>query len=185
MTAVRPSRLFLAALLALGACRHAFGQLADNSPFLPPGATDGGIAAGGGEPLELRGIMSTTDGLKFCIYDPARKSSAWVSLNEAGHDYVVRGSNPADDSVTLQSGGHTYTLALRTSKTAPLAGSAANMPSREAGGQVPGRSFTPVDEANRLEAIAAEVRRRRLQREQVDQAQQRAFQQQYGNRPQQ
>jgi hypothetical protein len=184
MNGLVPSRLILAACLGLGLCLAADGQLADTSPFLPPGTVDGGLGTSAGGSLELRGIMSTSDGMRFCIYDASRKSSSWVALNESGHGYVVKSSDAAKDTVTLQADGRTYTLALRASKISPMAMPPMTLPAREMAAQqnfVP--SISAADEAKRLEAIAAEVRRRRLLREQVDQAQDRALGIQNGGRP--
>jgi hypothetical protein len=163
--------------LALGL--PVFGQLADTSPFLAPGAADSAAAAAGGGTLELRGIMSTSDGLRFCIYEPAKKSSSWVGVNEGGHDYLIKGADSAHDTVTLQADGRTFTVALHQAKIAAMGGSGIGMPTREVGpaaslGANGIRTFTPADEAQRLQTIAAEVRRRRLLREQADQAHDRA-----------
>jgi hypothetical protein len=169
---------FCAACFGLAPVLPAFGQLADTSPFLAPGMADSAAAAAGGGTLELRGIMSTSDGLRFCIYEPAKKSSAWVGVNESGHDYLIKGADPAHDTVTLQAAGRTFTVALHQAKIAALNGPGIGLPTRELGPTSPGanglRAFTPADEAQRLEAIATEVRRRRMLREQADQAQDRA-----------
>jgi hypothetical protein len=169
--------LLTAYCLVAVACLPALGQLADTSPFLPPGSVDaGGVAADEGT-LELRGIMSTSDGLRFCIYDSVKKSSAWVALNEEGHDFVVRGADPANDRVTLQDGGRTLTLELKASKTVALASSPSTLGGRGPYGPNPPPGITAADEAKRLEAISREVRRRRMLREQVDKAQDRAARQ--------
>jgi len=164
-----PRILVAAACLACGGRAPALGQLADTSPFLPAGVADSGGTAGAPGSLELRGIMSTSEGMLFCIYDPVKKSSAWVALNETGHDYVVRSSDPANDRVTLESRGQVLTLVLRASKTAAMTASGREPP----GVNMP-PGVNPADEAARLEAISKEVRRRRMLREQVEQAQQRA-----------
>ena len=116
----------LAAVLGLGALLPARGQLADASPFLPPGTVDAPGASADGGTLELRGIMSTSVGYLYCIYDPAKKSSSWVGLNEDGHGYVVKAADPARDSVTLQAAGRTFNVALHQAKVAAMTGQPPN-----------------------------------------------------------
>jgi hypothetical protein len=179
MNTARSIFRFCAVCFGLAPSLAAFGQLADTSPFLAPGMADSAAAAAGGGTLELRGIMSTEDGLRFCIYEPAKKISSWVGVNESGHDYLVKGADQAHDTVTLQAAGRTFTVALHQAKITALSGPGIGLPTRELGptaypGPNGGRAFTPADEARRLEAIASEVRRRRLLREQADQAQDRA-----------
>jgi hypothetical protein len=75
----------VSALAAMGLAGALRADLAPASPFMPPnsGAAAAG-AAGAGGPIELRGVMSTSEGSEYCIYDTVKKSSAWVGLNEAG-----------------------------------------------------------------------------------------------------
>jgi hypothetical protein len=96
-----------------------------------------------------------------------------VSLNEGGHDFVVKSADPVRDMVTVQSAGSTFTIVLREAKVTALTGPALNMPNRSIGPQnaIPG--MNPADAARRLNAVAAEVRRRRQLREQADQAEDR------------
>ena len=62
--------------------------------------------------------MSTSQGVAYCIYDTARKTSAWVGLNETGNDFVVKAADPAGDSVTVDFQGRSLQLVLRTAKVA-------------------------------------------------------------------
>jgi hypothetical protein len=176
MTVRRTLPWLMAACLGLGLGARASAQLAESSPFMPPGTAGGpGAAAGGGTP-ELRGIMSTGDGFLYCIYEPSRKSSSWVALNEGGHDFVVKSADPARDTVTLESAGSTFTIALREAKVATLSGPALNLPNRSVGPQYPVPGMNPADAARRLNAVAAEVRRRRQLREEADRAEDRGMQ---------
>ncbi len=113
--------------------------------------------------------MPTPDGaLRFCIYDAVKKTSKWVALNEAvsGDRFVVKSANPDSDTVSVLSGGRLMTLALRKPKV-----DAVNLVNL-GGGLPAGVSVvlnpTAADEQRRLQAIAQEVRRRRLLREQAD-----------------
>src|SRR4051812_16544487 len=62
-----------------------------SSPFLPAAAgnaTTGPVADAA--PLELHGIIVTTEGPRFSIFNRARKSATWVYLNEPGPEFTVR-----------------------------------------------------------------------------------------------
>lgn len=116
--------------------------------------------------------METRAGMSFCIFDPARKVSAWVRLNEKDHDFVVKLYDANNETVTVDHGGRVLTLALRAVKVASSgqASSPAPLPSPgmpTAITQSVVANPTPADEQRRLEAVAAEVRRRRALREQA------------------
>ncbi|MEO6002726.1 MAG: hypothetical protein ABIS43_06210 [Opitutus sp.] len=121
--------------------------------------------------------MATGDGYRYSIYDSAHKVSAWSRLNENGHGFMVRSHDVARDTVTVDYQGRTLTLALRTAKVAsapvniPQAPQpvAANNAPQPIGGPVV-LNPSPADEQRRLEAIAAEVNRRRMIRQQALQA---------------
>jgi hypothetical protein len=150
------------------------------SPFLPPAAgTDSAPTADA--TLELRGIMAVGDSYMFSIYDATHKNSAWLRLNETGQPYVVKAHDEDRDSVTVEHQGRTLTLALRTAKVAsapvnipqpPQVAPAPNAPQPIGGPVVLNPS--PADEQRRLEAIAAEVNRRRMIRQQALQASRKA-----------
>lgn len=118
--------------------------------------------------------MAVGDSYMFSIYDSTNKSSVWSRLNETGHPFVVKGHEESRDSVTVEYQGRTLTLALRTAKVAaaplhqPQPQPAPNAPQPIGGPVVLNPS--PADEQRRLEAIAAEVNRRRMIRQQALQA---------------
>jgi len=157
------------------------------NPFAPtPGAGAPGQASSTPDaPLELRGIMAVGDSMMFSIYDPSRRSATWTKLNELGRDYIVRTYDAAKDTVTLDYQGRTLTLVLHTAKvaSAPVAlppPVAATPP--PIGGPVV-LNPTPADEQRRLEAIAAEVNRRRMIRMQALQSSRQQIQPQQGAAP--
>lgn len=145
-------------------------DLAPASPFLPPNvAGAAGGAAGPAGPIELRGVMSTPDGYAFCIYDTAKKKDVWVGMNENGHDFVVRSSDPGSDSVKVDYQGRTLRLTLKAPKVAS-AGPAIAAPAVVQRDLAPGPpNQNPGDEQRRLDAVAQEVRRRRQEREKAAQ----------------
>jgi hypothetical protein len=148
---------------------------ASGSPFLPP-AGQSSAAPTPDATLELRGIIADGDSSMFSIYDSAHRISAWKRLNEKGHPFVVRSYDPQRDAVTVDYQGRTLNLSLRTAKvaSAPANQAVANAAPQPAGPQPIGGPVvlnpTPADEQRRLEAIAAEVNRRRMIRQQALQA---------------
>jgi hypothetical protein len=121
--------------------------------------------------------MAAGEGYMFSIYDSTNKSSVWSRLNETGHPFVVKSHDETRDSVTVDHQGRTLTLALRTAK---VASAPVNMPQPAPTGPTPTApqpiggpvvlNPSPADEQRRLEAIAAEVNRRRMIRQQALQA---------------
>jgi hypothetical protein len=169
-----PTRGILAGLAVVAALALAGplrADLAPSSPFMPANAA----AAGGGQggpsgPIELRGVMASSSGDSYCIYDTAKKKDFWVGLNETGHDFVVKSADPGTDSVTVDYQGRTMHLTLRASKVASagpaaVAGAAGGQPPNAALASTVVLNPTPADEQRRLDAVAQEVRRRRLERE--------------------
>ena len=174
MRTLRPFRAYLALLsapAALGWGAPPRAELAPASPFLPVGSAAGAAGQSGpAGPVELRGIMSAAEGTAYCIYDTAKKTSAWVKLNEGGNDFVVRSADPASDSVTVDFQGRSLRLVLRTAKVAS-AGPGAQVAAPPPGAVPPVvLNPSPADEQRRLDAVAQEVRRRRLERERATQA---------------
>ena len=185
MTARFESLRISAAVLAalLGAAR-AGAQLASVSPFLPVQNAGGVGAPTPGAPLEYRAMIETADGMLFRIVDPARKNAgAFVRLNERDPtlDVIVKqheGSGD-NDTVVVEQAGRTFTLPLRSAKVVssgsagqgfvppPLPPPGQNMPPAITNTVVV--NPTPADEQRRLEAVAAEVARRRALREQATQ----------------
>lgn len=177
-----PRRLALLGL-ALSAAGVAVAQPASSSPFMPPSAAVS-TAPTAGAPIEFRGFMENSEGMRFRLYDPARKTGAWVKLNErdATLELVVKQFNPAatpqeSDTVVIEHQGRTLTLAQRMSKVVSSGSAVQNMaPPPPMMNNVPPAvtqsvvvNPTPADEARRLEAVASEVARRRALREQASQ----------------
>jgi len=177
----------LAFALAFGGAARADDLLGGPSPFLPSAAAAG---AGGAvtptpdTPIELRGIMQSPAGTMFSIFDPSRRTSSWVRLDEPGRDFIVRRYDDKNDAISVDYQGRNVTLTLRTAKVATAPGGnapgAGPTPPPPAGAPV-ALNPTPADEQRRLEAIAAEVNRRRQLRQQALRQQQQQRQQPPGN----
>ena len=145
------------------------------APFLPAGGAGAAGAQADVNARELRGIMSTPRGMRYCIYDPARRESSWVAVSEPGTGFTVQSADPEHERVTVLQNGRRLTISLREGRVAP--GGIPTYPgmvSRQDGSLPAVLRPTPEDEQRRLQAIAIEVRQRRLLREQQSQHSQEA-----------
>jgi hypothetical protein len=168
--------LLAAAGLSLLPLARARAQLVDASPFMAPGGAAGPNGGADAGALELRGIMSTPEGTRYCIYDPVKKAGAWAGVNERGNTFMIKSADLAHQAVTVQSEGRTVRLALRLSKMAAGSASAgaAGAPGNPQAAVAPNggpaaAKPSPADEAARLQAVADAVRARRQMREQAAQ----------------
>lgn len=174
-----PRRLrFLPVVMTIGAgvWTAAQAQLATNSPFLPPqGAAQAGPAQNA--PLQFGGYIETAEGMLFRVIDPARKTGVWVKMNERDPtlDVAVRQHDPSQNTLTVEHQGRSIVLAGRESKVASSGNAPQPVPMPAATNVAPAVTQsvvvnpTPADEQRRLEAVAAEVARRRALREQAAQ----------------
>jgi hypothetical protein len=155
--------------------------IASRSPFLPPENAPVEKAEAGPAALEFRGFVDVGGGKQFRLFDPAKKRGEWLRLNERSPEFeaVIRQHNEGEESVSVEHQGRTVTLTMRKARiVADVAAAAAPAPS----GLAPaGPAITvtpavtqsvmvnpsPADEQRRLEAVAAEVNRRRALREQA------------------
>lgn len=159
---------------------HAGAQLAANSPFLPA-QNSGPAAPTAGASLEYRAFLEDRDGRLFRVFDPAQKKGAWVRLNEheANLDFTLKQHDEGNDTVTVERQGRSMTLELRKPKVISSGSAAAQamMPPPVApANQMPAAvtqsvvlNPSPADEANRLNAVATEIQRRRALRDQATQ----------------
>jgi hypothetical protein len=126
--------------------------------------------------------METSEGILYRIHDPVKKTGTWVKLNErnADFDVLAKQHDNGQKTLTIEHGGKTLTLAERESKVVSSGAAAAAMPPPVAvppvQTNVPAAvtqavvlNPTPADEQRRLDAVAAEVARRRALREQATQ----------------
>jgi hypothetical protein len=173
-------RPLLLASFVLAAGHPLNAQIAAKSPFMPPqGAASSGPTVSA--PLEYRGYLATSGGRLFRIYDPTKKASTWVKVDEPNADFGVTAKqyDEAQKTLTIEYQGKTLTLAERESKVISSGAAAAAMPPPVLGTPATNVSPavtqavvlnpTPADEQRRLDAVAAEVARRRALREQAAQ----------------
>lgn len=173
---VSPS-LWLA--IGLAGSLRAAPPIASRSPFLPPENAPVEKTETGSAALEFRGFVDVGEGKQFRLFDPAKKQGAWVRLNERSPEFeaVIRQHNEGEESVSVEHQGRTVTLTMRKAKIVADAAAPAAPPVAAPAG--PAISVTPAvtqsvmvnptpaDEQRRLEAVAAEVNRRRALREQA------------------
>jgi len=178
--------LVVSTALSVAVATAARAGVSTESPFAPRGLLGATAAI---SPIELRGITSDAQGVRFAIYDPAKKEGAWVRIDEKGQPFVVRSFDAATSRITVDYQGRTQTLALAEQKFAPaktvpmmIPGMAPQMQAQ------PGKSDKAdktewkqvqhnmqqqgqpqaqpsAAENARLDAIRAEIARRRAQRD--------------------
>ncbi len=152
--------------LSLG-CAGAHGMdlntLVERSPFAPPGVQNVEPADETPVPLEFRGIASDESGTMFSVYDLTTNRGYWVREGESKGDsgaILVKSFDAAENQLVVEQGGRTLPLKL---KRATVAGGppSSHSPYANAGNRMAANSAT---DPQRLEAVAAEVRRRRVLR---------------------
>lgn len=169
----------LAALVLAGAA-PAQAQLAAKSPFTSANAPDAASPTANA-PLEFRGYMETSEGVQFRIYDPAKKTGIWVKANERNSEFglTVKEHDLDKETLTVEHQGKPLTLSQRKSKVVSSGSAALAMPPAAVAAATPNvlpavtqavvLNPTPADEQRRLDAVAAEVARRRALRQQAEQ----------------
>lgn len=162
-----------------------FAQAAGKTPFTPPQAMQQAAAPSAPTQLEFRAFMDAGDGPQFRIVEPAKKTGVWLKVGEKGAEMdVVVKKFDGDKKIDVEFQGRALTLTLREGKVISGGNAAQMMPAMPA--PPPPTNVapavtqsvvvnpTPADEARRLEAVAAEVARRRALREQASNAVQNA-----------
>lgn len=146
--------------------------LVDRSPFAPPG--QGPDTAGAAEPqgtLEFRGMVTDEAGTAYSIFDTSTNKGRWVRSDDTNSPVQVKGFDAANNTLEVEQNGRSVKLSLK--RATIQAGQAVNamIPSAPPP-QIPGnpanqgeaRKSDGTADARRLEAVAAEVRRRRALR---------------------
>jgi hypothetical protein len=122
--------------------------------------------------------MESGDERLYRIHDPAKKTGTWVKLNErnADFDVIAKQHDIDQETLTIEHQGKTLTLAERKPKivsagAAPIPPPVVPPPTNVSPAVTKAVVLnpTPADEQRRLDAVAAEVARRRALREQATQ----------------
>lgn len=167
--------------LSLTGILRAAPAIASRSPFLPPENASVEKAEAGAAALEFRGFMDVGGGKQFRLFDPAKKRGDWMRLNERSPELeaVIRNHNEGEERVVVEHQGRTVSLIMRKAKIVADAAAPAAPPPPSVAPAGPAITVTPAvtqtvminpspaDEQRRLEAVAAEVNRRRALREQA------------------
>lgn len=155
--------------------------LATDSPFLP-GTGSGKAAATSTGPLEMRSVVFVDGAYRFSIYDQGTGESDWVGIGEKGFPFVVRSFNKERDELTVEHQGRSVVLGLQPARIAsaanqpnppgpvplPTQGNPSNPTNRRnqsvpggGPGNPPAANMPSSAEAQRLQNLADEIRRRR------------------------
>lgn len=172
-----PSPLFL----SLGFCLFAgaasaavsLDGLATDSPFvLKKDDASAAPVVTENATVEFRGMIATKEGVLFGFFDRTKNTSAWVKQNDKNSEFNVRSFDATVDTVSLDYQGQKFTLPLSTAKIATAVAAPVQivnnaqpgMPQPNVTAQPANRVQTAQDQ-QRLESVAAEVRRRRALRQ--------------------
>ena len=122
-------------LLVLSFCSATVGLLAsmehlqENSPFIPADYKPRGGPARPAAPqpkapparkIELSGVIQLGGSYSFSFYEPAKKQSYWVEMNDPKAPIKVIDFNPVAQSVTIQSEAGTEVISMNTSNPSEL-----------------------------------------------------------------
>ncbi|MCU0793461.1 MAG: hypothetical protein MUE42_11575 [Opitutaceae bacterium] len=142
--------------------------LVDRSPFAPPGTSaSGGAPVAEQGTLEFRGMVVDESGTAYSVFDASANRGFWIREGEKG-PIQVKSYQAADNLLEVDRGGQAVKLQLKRATIqagAPIAIKPAvvNAPPRPQNGATPNAAPAAAD-TRRLEAVAAEVRRRRALR---------------------
>lgn len=152
--------LLLLSIISVRICwagENRFSDLIANSPF---GMSSSVPVSAVESTIELRGYVEEEGALMFSLARPdaeGRIRSAWVGLDEPFAAFVVRSFDQTTDTVQVEHRGQRLTLKLKLNRVRVL-----QAPERLEPGEEP---VVVADDKARLEAISAEIRRRRALRQ--------------------
>ncbi len=144
------------------------------SPFLPPPTGPvAEVAVTENAPLQFCGVIGEGEDAIYNVFNPAKRRSQWVKVGQETETFTLRSFDADAETVVVAQGGQVMTLRLQAAQAASGPGASVGpLPIAGAGnGQQNALTAsvkvnpTPADEARRLEAVAAEVRRRRALRQ--------------------
>lgn len=149
-------------VVAAWAVEGDLNSLLQNSPFESGASTTGPKS---NEPLEFRGVLTESGVAYFSIYETATSRSAWVGLNEeSSRDYTAKSYDGENRQLTIEYQGRDLVLSLAVDS------SPAAIPTLAATNPTPTETTAAkptVSEAQKLNNIAAEIKRRRALRQQA------------------
>ncbi len=147
--------------------------LVDRSPFSPPPqASDGSGAPEPQGTLEFRGMVTDGNGTAYSVFDTTTNKGRWVRADEADGSVQVKGFDAQNNTLEIEQNGKPVKLPLKRAiiqAGQPVSSMVPSIPAPNAapgnpGAAVQNRPDGGAGDARRLEAVAAEVRRRRALR---------------------
>lgn len=153
-------------------CATGGAQPLARSPFLPPNTpAETALTVTENASLQFVGQLGEGDGAMYSVFNPSTRRSVWLRVGEETETFSLQSYDADTETVRVVQGGQVVTLRLGTAKAAAGGGAVAAGPLPMVGGNALTNTVrmnpTPADEARRLEAVAAEVRRRRALRQQA------------------
>lgn len=144
-------------------------NLVDRSPFAPPGQSGAAAAPAEQPTLEFRGMVTDQAGTSYSIFDTAANKGRWVRADDNNGPVRVRAFDAASSTLEVEQNGRPVKLALKRATIQAGQPVAAMIPSAPQPGAIPApgaeiKRPEGAADARRLEAVAAEVRRRRALR---------------------
>ena len=136
-------------------------SLLNNSPF--GSGSRSANDSQSNEPLEFRGVLTESGVAYFSIYETSTSRSAWVRLNEdSSRDYTAKRYDWENRQLTIEYQGRDLVLSLAAdSSPGPIATPVAAVAPTGTTASKP-----TISEAQKLNNIAAEIKRRRVLRQQ-------------------
>lgn len=143
--------------------------LIDRSPFAPPGQAAETAAPAEQGTLEFRGVVTDDQGTAYSIFDASTNKGRWVRADDETGPVKVRGYDPANGMLEVEQNGRPVKLTLKraTIQAGQPVAAMGNVPAPSNPASGPAqvqRNGNGNADARRLEAVAAEVRRRRALR---------------------
>lgn len=142
------------------------------SPFLPPSAPEeAAVVVTENAPWQFVGQLGEGEGAMFSLFNPATRRAVWLRVGEETEEVSLQAFDAEAETVRVVQGGQVLTLRLEAAKASTGGGAMAAGSMPVVGGNALANTVrvnpTPADEARRLEAVASEVRRRRVLRQQA------------------
>lgn len=159
--------MFVALAATLAAQPSPLDQLLKNSPFGTARPGSPSEATGSGQAWEFRGLVEENGVLWFSLYEPATRRSVWRRLQQPDQHVVVRQFDPDGNTLTIEFQSRTLVLPMRSApriEGPPVASQPSGVQPATVASAPPA---APADNAQRLQQIAEEIRRRRALRQQT------------------